>query len=307
MDCHWDASWDEVPLLAESEKPRKTGTIDWGSKNNYEVRKKLLKLNLEMIDDLELLENGSDILQPSVSLVDDISPSGGKLEIPIFRMLNHSTQLLEILHSGFGISEEPLNLVPSIELTRGEQKIFEDVKPFPQAAKQRVGSTASSQYSDHRTINPPSSDQTRDLLPPACDLSTSMGMLTAYCHLIRVYRAIFSQLYQLFLLVPPADAAAFLLLQSSQHSQFHMEGNLTAQMQVLIDLSTNMLAKIERALGMSCSEIDGGTGPLASVLASGPLTSVRDHIMTQEQLEWGIPLKETMSCLRKLVNDPVRV
>lgn len=307
VDSHWEAPWDGIPFAVENEKQRTTGIFDWHSKNSYDMHKRLFKLNLEMIDDLELLETGSDILQPSTFLGDDTSSSGGKLEIPVFRMLNHSRQFLEILQSGIGASEDSLPFIPSIEFPNGEASIFEDVKPFPQGAEQSGESTASSHDASNHRVNPPLSDQTRGLIPRACDVSTSMGMLTAYCHLIRVYHAIFSQLYQLFLLVPPADAAAFLLLPSSQHSQFHMEGDLTVQVQVLIELSTNMLAKIERALGMSSSEMDGGMGPLASVLASGPLTSVRDHIMTQEQIECGIPLKETMSCLQKLVNDSICV
>ncbi|KAJ5994262.1 hypothetical protein N7451_009986 [Penicillium sp. IBT 35674x] len=306
VDSHWDTSWDAVISATENEKQGANGTVDWNP-NNYDLRKRLLKLNLEMIDDLELLERGSDILQPSTFLGDDTSSSAAKLGIPVFRMLNHSTQFLEILQSGIGASEDPLHLVPSIESSNGETNIFEYLKPFSQGVEQISESTATSYDSDHHTSNPALSDQTGDILPSACDVSTSMGMLTAYCHLIRVYRAIFNQLYQLFLLVPPADAAAFLLLPSSQHGQFHMEGNLTVRVQVFIDLSTNMLAKIERALGMSCSETDGGMGPVASVLASGPLTSVRDHIITQEQIECGIPLKETISCLRKLVSDPVCV
>lgn len=306
-DNNWDPSWDAVISVTENEKQGANGTVNWSPTNNYDVRKRLFKLNLEMIDDLELLETGSDILQPSAFLGDGTGSSAGKLEIPIFRMLTHSTQFLEILQSGIGASEDPSHLIPSIESSNGEANILEHLKPFSQGVEKTNESTASSHHSDHLTSNPALSNLTRDLLPPACDVSTSMGMLTAYCHLIRVYRAIFNQLYQLFLLVPPADAAAFLLLPSSQHNQFHMEGNLTIQIQLLIDLSTNMLGKIERSLGMSCSETDGGMGPVASVLASGPLTSVRDHIITQEQIECGIPLKETISCLRKLVSDPVCV
>ncbi|KAJ5526066.1 hypothetical protein N7494_012716 [Penicillium frequentans] len=307
VDNHWDASWDAVISVTENDKQGASCTVDWSPTNNYDVRKRLFKLNLEMIDDLELLETGSDILQPSAFPGSDTGSSAGKLEIPVFRMLNHSTQFLEILQSGIGASEDPLHLIPSIEFPNGETNTFEYLKPFSEGVEKINESSALSHHSDHPTSNPALSDQMRDSLPPACDVSTSMGMLTAYCHLIRVYRATFNQLYQLFLLVPPADAAAFLLLPSSQHGQFHMEGNLTVQVQVLIDLSTNMLAKIERALGISCSETDECMGPVASVLASGPLTSVRDHIITQEQVECGIPLKETMSCLRKLVSDPICV
>ncbi|KAJ5671470.1 hypothetical protein N7507_000597 [Penicillium longicatenatum] len=307
VDSHWDVPWDRISSVAENEKQGSSGTIELTSTNNYDLRKRLLKLNLEMIDDLELLESGSDISQPSAFLGDITNSPGGKLEIPIFRMLDHSTKFLEILQSGIGASEDSLNLIPSIEFPNAEPNMFEDARAFPQGVEKRIESTSSSHDSCQRTIKPPSSDQTTNSSPPEFDVSTSMGMLTAYCHLIRVYRAIFSQLYQLFLLVPPADAAAFLLLPSSQHGQFQMERSLTVEVQVWIDMSTNMLAKIERALGMPCSDMDGCTGPVASVLANGPLSSVRDHIMTQEQIEGGIPLKETMSCLRKLVNDSVCV
>lgn len=138
-------------------------------------------------------------------------------------------------------------------------------------------------------------------------------MLTTYCHLVRVYGAVFTQLYQLFLIIPPADAAAFLLLPSLQFGQFHMDGNLTVQVQVLIELSSSMLAKVERALGMSdgsSPELDGEINPMAHVLVGSPLVSIRDHVnntMTQEQILCGISLKETMKCLRQLLKDPVNV
>ncbi|KAJ5646371.1 hypothetical protein N7490_002743 [Penicillium lividum] len=305
IDGSWDAPWDRIPAVAENEKQGTTSTTDWSTTKIYNVRKRLLKLNLELIDDLELLEADADILQPSAFFGDDISFSLGKLDIPIFRMLSHSTQFLEILQSGIGPSEDSSRFIPSIESPLGELNIFEDVKSPPQDVKQRGISTASSHDSSHRRINLSLLDQPGTLFAPKCDVSTSMGVLTVYCHLIRVYRAIFSQIYQLFLLVPPVDAAAFLLLPGLQYGQFQMDGNLTVQMQFFIDFSTEMLAKIEQALGMSCSDMDGVTSPVASILGSGPLASVRDHIMTQEQVECGIPLKETMNCLRKLVKDPV--
>ncbi|KAJ5758981.1 hypothetical protein N7520_006137 [Penicillium odoratum] len=305
MDGIWGASWDRIPAVAENEKQGTISTTDWSTTNNYNVRKRLLILNLELIDDLELLEADVDILQPSAFFGDDISFSAGKLDIPIFRMLSHSTQFLEILQSGIGSSENPSHVIPSIEFSLGELNTFEDVKSSPQNVKQRGASTASSNDSSHRRINPSLLDQPGTLLPPQCDVSTSMGILTVYCHLIRVYRAIFSQIYQLFILVPPVDAAAFLLLPGLQYGQFQMDGNLTVQMQFLIDFSTEMLAKIEQALGMPCSDMDGVTSPVASILGSGPLASVRDHIMTQEQVQCGIPLKETMNCLRELLKDPV--
>ncbi|KAJ5928196.1 hypothetical protein N7466_007152 [Penicillium verhagenii] len=298
LDSNWDNPWDKVPMANETHNNRTRISVDAKS---YSVRKRILKLNLEMINDLEALESDSDIMQSLNILGDDISSLGGRLEVPIFRMLNHSTKFLDIIESGLGRSEDPSHdQTPSVESAP-----FEDAKNFPKSREQSTAFVASPQDHTDRTVSSPQSDRSRGPSLPAYDLVTSMGMLTAYSHLNCIYCAIFNRLYQLFLLVPPAEASSFLLLPNSHYGQFNMDRNITLQIHVLTDLCTNMLAKMELALGMSCGEVDGDINPVTSDLGiGGPLASVRDQIMTEERNECSIPLKETMACLRKLVNDP---
>ncbi|KAJ5937312.1 hypothetical protein N7454_004967 [Penicillium verhagenii] len=292
LDSNWDNPWDK--LANETHNHRTRIPVDGISTKNYSVRKRILELNLEMINDLEALESDSDIMQSLNILGDDISSLGGRLEVPIFRMLNHSTQFLDILESRLGRLEDPVHAITSVQTPSGECAPFEDVNNFtkPQSNRahlqHRLNITPIAQSIRHRQI-----------------IAEAPQYQHTTCNLTRVYCAIFNRLYQLFLLVPPAETSALLLSPNSQYGQYNMDGNITVQIHVLTDLCTNMLIRMEHCLGMSCSDVDGDINPVTSVLGvGGPLASVRDQIMTQERTECGVPLKETMACLRKLINDP---
>lgn len=314
MDGMWGPSWENIALPTMDDGPPIATTTDWSPISPFSIRKKLLKLNLDLIDDLELLESRPFIMGSSSLLRGDVSPRVGKLDLPIFRMLSHSTQFMDILETGMSAAEDSFNLIGFLNSSREAVGIKHDTKS--PSADLMGGSvedgerTTSSYDSGYLTIMEPSREQAKALEPQSWDISTALSMLTTYCHLVRVYRAVFTQLYQLFLIIPPADAAAYLLLPNLQFGQFHMDGNLTVQVQVLIELGSSMLVKIQRTLGMSQSptpERDGEISTMAYILDDSPLVYIRDHIMAQENLTHAIPLKETMNCLRQLLKDPVNM
>lgn len=313
MDGIWNPLGERISVPTMNSEPSIPTTTDWDPTSLFGVRKTLLKLDLDLIDDLELLESGSIIMGSSCLLKGDFSPTIGRLDLPIFRMLSHSKQFMGILESRIIATNDSYNIASGFTSSDKAPNSEHGTNSTPtdiMSSTVEDGEITSSYDSGYLTMTESSPDRDRGLKHQRCDISTSLSILATYCHLIRVYRAIFTQLYQLFLIIPPADVAEYLLLPNLQFGQFHMDGNLTVQVQVLIELGSSMLAKIERALGMAqgpARETDGEISPVAYILEESPLVSIRDHIMAQEQVMCGIPLKETMNCLRQLLKDPVNI
>ena len=313
MDGTWNPPWESISVPTMDDEPSIPTVTDQAPTSLFSVRKRLLKLDLDLIDDLELLESGSIIMGPSCLLKGDFSPTVGKLDLPIFRMLSHSKQFMGILESGIIATEDSYNLATGLTSSDKAPNSEQDTNSSPtdiMGSTVEDGEITSSYDSGYLTMMGSSLDRARGLKHQRCDISTSLSILATYCHLIRVYRATFTQLYQLFLIIPPADAAEYLVLPNLQFGQFHMDGNLTVQVQVLIELGSSMLAKIERTMGMTqgpARETEGEISPVAYILDNSPLVSIRDHIMAQEKVMCGIPLKETMNCLRQLLKDPVNM
>ncbi|KAJ5287934.1 hypothetical protein N7478_003620 [Penicillium angulare] len=310
-DDSWMSSWPRITEITEEDKEQIESFMDWMPTTCYDLRKKILKLNMELTDDLERLEMDSGIFRFSPLLGSDIAPSIEKLDLPVFRTLNYSTKFLGLLRSLKSTPQTSTHIVPSIELPQTDLGAFDDTRLLSLDSLDNNledgAATASSHDSGYHTMATSPSDQGRSVVLHKCDLSTSLSMLTAYLQLIRLYQIIFNRLYQFFLITPP-DAILFLALPSIQFGQFHMNGNLAMQMQSLVDFSSNILAKLEQALGLSSGlprGMEGNANPMATVLGNGVLTSVQDHIMAQEHMECGMSLKETMNCLRKFAMDSV--
>jgi hypothetical protein len=79
---------------------------------------------------------------------------------------------------------------------------------------------------------------------------------------------------------------------------------LSAQVQALVELSFNMLTKLENTLELQSGCYSGSDRPSShcdSVLDHTPLAAIREQIVAHEGIISGIPLKETMTCLSQLV------
>jgi hypothetical protein len=257
---------------------------DWNPKSPQTTQKRLLKLNLELIEDLEILEWESSTPSSIHFLGDNMNPTVEKLDVPIFRLLNHSTRLLEILESERQLSESHIATTQSPNKPPTEEGIEDGI------------ATVSSHDSGYLTaiVSP---QETAQVLPPRHKLPLFLSMLTTYSHLIRLYHAIFTQLYQMFLIVPPPEDSRFLLLSSSG-----MDGTLTAQVQVLIELSFNTLAKLELELEFDFGFESDMLSSVPVLIQDNPsLAAIREQIVAHEGMLSGIPLRETMNCLSQLV------
>lgn len=258
----------------------------------FKLRKSLLRLDLELIDDLELLEMGSVPLIYS-SLKEDLSPIIGKLDLPIHRVLNHSTHFVDLVQSEKGTFDSTF-ISPSIRSlhqtspTESSNETTED--------KATVTSSIDSGYLSMNDVNP--------ISPSKYDLSTSLIILSTYCHLISLHRAIFGELYQLFLMVPATDVASSLILPSLHFGNAHIDGGFPSQIQLLIEFSLNMVEKIEQSFGISTSQIPiGNMSPTDFLSSHTSLSSIRERILGREGLSCGAILRETMNSLQQLLKE----
>lgn len=277
----------------------------WGSKSSYNIQKRLLELNLALIEDLEHLEWDSTVPSSMHFAGEDMTFSVSKLDVPVFRMLEHSAKLLEIINPRTFFSEAWTALSSSSEhpriysdnITQSPSRLF-----FKEAMEDGIATVASLD-SGYMTAEV-SPRYTSQILPPKHTLPVILSILTTYCHLVRLYHAAFTQLYQMFLILPPSEDSRFLVLPSSQYGNMGMDGKLSAQVQALVELSFNMLTKLENALELQSecySESDRPSSHCASVLDPAPLAAIWGHIAAHEGIISGIPLKETMTCLSQLV------
>lgn len=271
----------------------------------HATQKKLLKLNLELIEDTELLEWESTA-QASMNLFgDNMSTMVGKLDIPIFRMLNHSTRLLEIFDSERYQSDGYTRIHIGTEFVeKSPHAIVQSPKKLVMDDPTETGIASVSSHDSGYLKAMVSPQDTTEISLPGNRLPVFLSMLTTYCHLIRLYHAIFTQLYQMFLIISPPEDLRFLLFSNSQYNQIGMDGGLSIQVQRLIELGFDMLAKLEQALELRSelsSESDAAASPRVSMRDKSSLASIREQIVAHEGIISGIPLKETMHCLGQLV------
>jgi len=307
-DYNWTSSWLQGPETSDIDERQLEPAMEW-SPISHDLRKRILKLNLEMIESLESIEAVCGVMRFSPLMPDDIPSCLSKLDLPIIRVLNHSTQFLEMLPTASGADDSLSHLIPSIEFSQTALDSFQDTKPLPldsaESSLDEGPTTASSHDSGYHTIFSAPSNTGRLVPTTKCDTPTALSILMTYVQLTRIYRVIFSQLHQILLVMSPADTASPFLFPSLQFGQFHSETRLDMQLHSILNLSSDVLGKIERALGIPSAPLqdNGDAGSLVSILDPGLLASIRDNVVAQEQIDFGVSLKDTMDCLRRLLSD----
>ncbi|KAJ5235799.1 hypothetical protein N7489_005890 [Penicillium chrysogenum] len=302
-----DPAWDH-PDIATINKPPSATTSQEGLPSTNGICKSLLRLKMGLVEDLELFETGSMLLESSSIFYGSSNLSIETLDLPIYRLLNHSSWLLEIVRSSCG-TEESLD-VTSTQRFGSESSGYDDPLFIPPDAgnslDEDVATVSPHDSGYHTTTTSPDGTTTPTI--PKCDIALWLGILEAHCSLVRIYRAVFMRLYQLFLIIPPTDAATILLLPKVRFGQFSLDGNLIAQVQSLVDFSSTMMGKLDRALKLRSGpaqpqedrEFDS-----SDTVQEDWSSSIRDIVLAQEQDPCEMSLMEIMECLRQLVKDPV--
>jgi hypothetical protein len=275
------------------------------------MRKEILKLKIELLEDLEMLETDAVALASESLLNDLFNPSVARLDLPTYRMLNHSYRFFEIIQSLHRVPKTS-NLTPAKSPTQSHSQglansslLFQDVSD---TNLDECATTISSHDSSYQTAMTSSPDRTMITPSPICDITVWLSVLEAHCYLVRLYRSIFTRLYQLFLIIAPVDAEMYLLLPKLQLGQFHTDDSFAVQVQVLVDLCSSMMGQIDGVLGLPLSydqiheerEIRLPT----SVGEGNWSTAIRDLVLAQEQDPCETSLVDLMKCLRQLARDP---
>lgn len=304
-DAVWNPTWGTWNASAGDDDAPVACLENSALAGLHTTQKRLIHLNLELIEDIELLEWESTAQSSMNFFSDNTNSTIGKLDIPIFRMLNHSKRLLEIFDSERDQSGGDTGIYPAtVPVEKCSQDITQSPKRFTMDETTETGiATVSSHDSGYLTaiLSP---QYATNISLPRNKLPVFLSMLTTYCHLIRLYHAIFTQLYQIFLIIPPPEDSRFVLLSNSQYSQIGMDGGLNIQVQRLIEVGFDMLEKVEQALDWQSefsSEADLASSPQVSIGDKFSLAAIREQIVAHEGFLPGIPLKETMHCLSQLV------
>ncbi|OQE05176.1 hypothetical protein PENVUL_c026G06373 [Penicillium vulpinum] len=305
--------WLNCPDLETPRKPSPMTTSQGVLFSMKDIRKSLLRLKMGLLEDLELFETGSMLLESSSLFYENSNLSIETLDLPIYRLLDHSSWLLEIVQSLCGTTEETLDATLATQQFVSENSGYQDsFLMLPDACDSGLDedvSTASPHDSGYHTATT-SPDRTTPTIPKF-DIVLWLGILEAHCSLVRIYRAVLMRLYQLFLIIPPADAATILLLPKVRFGQFHLDGNLIAQVQLLVEFSSTMMDKLDRALqlrsGSAQHRPDREFDPSETVRRMDWSTSIREIVQAQEQDPCEMSLMEIMECLRQLVKDPVLI
>jgi hypothetical protein len=116
--------------------------------------------------------------------------------------------------------------------------------------------------------------------PSHCDVPTTFSLLTCYISLVRIFRTIFSCIYVSLLPLPPLTWNALPpIFPGLQLAGFAMERQIGMQIRILLQVSEDMLGKIEGKLGVGAGSAGDG-GLLGKVMGKGVL-----RMMLQEEEE----------------------
>ncbi|CAG8147247.1 unnamed protein product [Penicillium salamii] len=304
--------WATYPDVINVEQPLHPQVYQQRVPTQQEIRKSLLKLKAELLHDLDLLDDGSYGFTPPYHAQDSCNPSMETLNLPITQLFHHSSWLLEIVHSFRGTSntsDDESGLALSTQLYPTQNCHFE-------GSISNNSDSGESGLEESAAISSPTDSgyQTRITSPgqttlPSYDVTLWLSVLEAHCYLARIYRAIFTRLYQLFLIIPPNEADGFLLLPALRHGPTQLDGNFTKQVKTLVEIGSTMMGEIVVALRW-CSDydqahVDGEFSVLERTSENSWTTSIRECVLAQEQDPCEMPLVDIMKCLRQLLRDTV--
>lgn len=144
-----------------------------------------------------------------------------------------------------------------------------------------LSSVSSSAGLDFTSANMPNS-----FGPLRSDVPTTLVILTCYICLVRIYRTVFSHIHNL-LLARPSQAELTPILPGLQLGGFQLESHRNLQIRILMQVSIQMLDRIEAALGLPD---DSGTAGREGVRGVGILedsvsTALLEIVMKQEAMD----------------------
>jgi hypothetical protein len=260
-----------------------------------EVLRRLADLHSGLLTNLNLMRNVGKCPckhTARVSLASSQRNADGKTEEYNFlvgRMLNKSEEFISILqnftppvpsHSGSGLRGSGSESDPS----DSDQGIM---NAFTSSHKRSTPNGSDLAYFESPdSITNPSRPTLR------CDVPMTLSILTCYVCLIRIYRTIFSSIYTALTIAKERKMDLPPLFPGLKLGGFAPHMNF--QVQILVQISTNLLNKIDEALGLpdEHGQTKNGSGVLHQTGSAGLLqTMMKEEAL--EGLENGDPTKES--------------
>ncbi|KAI4124668.1 MAG: hypothetical protein LQ347_005649, partial [Umbilicaria vellea] len=137
--------------------------------------------------------------------------------------------------------------------------------------------------------------------PHHLDLPTILSILTCYVSLIRVYRSILTQIYNVLQTSnPPSPLGLPPILPGLSLDGFNLEHHYSLQINILTQVSMDLLQRIEKAVAALAGGETVGDAAGAFGLTGG-YTSLLEMVVRQEALKEGQGEQGSMESLRLLV------
>lgn len=216
--------------------------------NRKSCLQSLADLHASLLRDLDevKLSKPANECHCSRASVERVSENEVAPDHPIGKVLRSSEKYLEILEY-FSLAPSPR---PSLQ-----QSSFSPESP---SAHEDLDLALGSDNDDATPLSP-----NRSTASPSsvhCDVPMTFSLLTCYISLVRIFRTIFSCIYISLLPIPPPTWNALPpIFPGLQLAGFGMERQLGMQVRILLQVSEDMLARIEGVLGVGAGDArDGG-------------------------------------------------
>lgn len=269
-----------------------------------EARKALFKLRMELVEDLDFFGGSCNVFAVSSYPPENVASSMERLTNSINRLLDHSTSLLDIIRTlqGTGARVDRISeLTPStqpqhFQNCRSEGSLMFHSDAGENGFDESVTTTPSNDSGYQTATGSPGHSTTSKSI----DVTLWLGVLEAHCYLVRIYRGVFTPLYQLLLLARSGDAVDVSLLPDLQYNHAYVDENLRANVKVLVELGSTMI-EIEGAVELlsGCNWIENGRE--SNMLGKGnevDWLSIYEFVSMQEQDPFEMSLREMMKWLR---------
>lgn len=228
-----------------------------------------------------------------------------KADYPIGRVLESSEKFLEILQYFARSPSRQSSCRPSRGLSDSVSSRSEQQHP----AFGRPSDPTPSAFSGsamHQSLSRPefSTAMNGPVGALQCDVPTTLSILTCYVCLTRIFRTIFSCIHVSLRTIAPASQNNLPpLFPGLQLGGFQLESHLNLQVQILVQVSDNMLSRIDNALGLP-SDRGFRAGGILEQTAS---TTLLQMMMKEEAIEkpddagGGVKsLREVMASVKQL-------
>ena len=253
-----------------------------------QILRRLADLHSSLLADLNIMRDvGKCPCQRSsrVSLASSQRNSDGKTEeynFLIGRMLNKAETFVSILQQ----LSPPVSSKSDAGLGGSESDSDRSDED------QDLMNTFTSRHNEVAPIEPDSITFKASSSSLRCDVPMTLSILTCYVCLIRIYRTLFSSIHTALVISKERNMELPPLFPGMKLGGFVPRMNF--QVQILVQISTNLLNKIDEALGVSDSQSPArkGVGILDQTVSAGLLQTMMKEEAT-EGLENGDPSKES--------------